>query len=250
MNLQNIPSGSAGEGLPNVRKLFLPDPAKTFFDIDLDSADLRIVVAESNCLEMKSMFAQGLKPYVEVAKEYYRDPTITKSHPSYPMFKALCHATNYLGTPNGISGRIGLVVHEVERIQKWYYGKFPEIKSWQESIINQVNTLRYVENPFGYRLHFFDRIEGTIYNQAIAWIPQSTVGCLINRGYLNLHNTEREIQVLLQVHDSLAGQYPTHMGDEALARITRACSVPIPYADPLIIPVGIKSSEISWGDCK
>lgn len=250
MNLQNIPSGDEAQGLPNVRELFLSDHGKTFFDIDLDSADLRIVVAESRCLEMQDMFRLGLKPYVEVAKEYYRDPTITKHHPSYPMFKALCHATNYLGTPNGISGRIGLVVSEVERIQKWYYGKFPEIKIWQDSIIRDVNTKRYVENIFGYRLHFFDRIEGTIYNQAIAWIPQSTVGCLINRGYLNLFNEEKDIQVLLQVHDSLAGQFPTSLGVQALERITKACSVPIPYATPLIIPVGIKSSPISWGDCR
>ena len=249
MNLQNIPSGDEAQGFPNVRNLFLSDEGRTFFDIDLDSADLRIVVAESGCKEMQQMFADDLKPYVEVAKEYYRDPTITKHHPSYPMFKALCHATNYLGTPNGISGRIGLVVNEVERIQKWYYGKFPEIKVWQDRIIRDVDTKRFVENIFGYRLHFFDRIEGTIYNQAIAWIPQSTVGCLINRGYLNLYNNEKEIQVLLQVHDSLAGQFPTSMGNEALARITKCCSIPIPYSTPLIIPVGIKSSPISWGQC-
>jgi hypothetical protein len=49
MNLQNIPEGDEGEGLPNIRKLFItdeePEPME-FFDIDLDSADLRIVVWE------------------------------------------------------------------------------------------------------------------------------------------------------------------------------------------------------------
>ena len=100
----------AHQALPNIRKLFVPDPGYTFFDIDLDSADLRIVVWESDCKEMKQMFAEGLKPYVEVAKEYYRDPTITKSHPAYALFKALCHGTNYLGTAAGLAGRIGLLL--------------------------------------------------------------------------------------------------------------------------------------------
>lgn len=240
MNLQNVP--------PELRALFIPDPEHLFFDIDLDSADLRIVVWESGCKEMKQMFAEGLKPYVEVAKEYYRDPTIDKHHPSYKLFKALCHGTNYLGTPSGLSGRIGLVTHEVERIQKWYYSKFPEIKNWQDDIVNKVNTQRRVENAFGYRMNFFDRLEGTIYNQAVAWIPQSTVACLINRGYMNIHKTLPEVKVLLQVHDSLAGIFPSGEG-QWIDKIKEACAVPIPYPEPLIIPVGIKSSDRSWGDC-
>lgn len=256
LNMQNIPKGGeSGDDLdsltlPNVRKLFIPDPGYTFFDIDLDSADLRIVVWESDAVEMKAMFAEGKKPYVEVAKEYYRDPTITKHHKAYPVFKALCHGTNYLGTAAGLAPRIGLLVHEVERIQKWYFGKFPQIKDWQDRIKNMVNTRRMVENVFGYRTYFFDRIEGTIYNQAIAWIPQSTVGILINHAYVNIHETCPETQVLLQVHDSLAGQYPTHLGDWALQRILKAAEVPLPYpSGDLIIPVGAKTSAESWGMC-
>jgi DNA polymerase I-like protein with 3'-5' exonuclease and polymerase domains/uracil-DNA glycosylase len=251
MNLQNVPSGDEESGLPNVRKLFLPDEDHEFFDIDLDSADLRIVVWESDCKEMKQMFAEGLKPYVEVAKEYYRDPSITKSHPSYKLFKALCHGTNYLGTPSGLAGRIGLLAGEVERIQKWYYSKFPEIEVWQDSIKHSINTKHYIENVFGYRWYVFDRIEGTLYNQAVAWIPQSTVACLINRGYKNLRDQHRaDIKVLLQVHDSLAGQYHKNIRDQALSKIAEACAVPLPYEQPLIIPVGIKSSTVSWGDCQ
>lgn len=249
MNLQNIPSGDEESGLPNIRKLFLTDEDQEFFDIDLDSADLRIVVWESDCAEMKAMFAEGKKPYVEVAKEYYRDPTIDKHHPSYKLFKALCHGTNYLGTASGLSGRIGLLAHEVERIQKWYYGKFPEIEKWQNDLKAQVTGRRYVENVFGYRCYVFDRIEGTIFNQMVAWVPQSTVGCLINRGYRNIHNNCPDVQVLLQVHDSLAGQYPTSLRDKCRREILDNCAVPLPYPEPLIIPVGIKTSERSWGDC-
>jgi DNA polymerase I-like protein with 3'-5' exonuclease and polymerase domains/uracil-DNA glycosylase len=250
MNLQNIPSGDEGEGLPNIRNLFIADEEMEFFDIDLDSADLRIVVAESGCKEMQQMLSEGLKPYVEVAKEYYRDPTITKAHPSYPRFKALCNATNYLGTPSGISGRIGLVVAEVERIQKWYYSKFPEIADWQERVKRHISTNRYVENVFGYRQYIFDRLEGTVFNEAIAWIPQSTVACLINRGYRNIYKSGSNVQVLLQVHDSLAGQYPASSRERHLREIIDHCSIQLPYEQPITIPVGVKTSIVSWGDCK
>lgn len=254
LNLQNIPSGNEGDDeldLPNVRKLFIPDPGNTFYDIDLSSADLRIVVAEAQCDEMQAMLDGGADPYTETAKEYYRDPTITKKDPRRNRyFKPLAHGTHYLGTPAGLAERIGLSVHEVDRIQKWYYGKYPEIKQWQEDFKDQLAKRRYVENVFGYRAYCFDRIEGTVYNQFIAWIPQSSVACLINRAYMHIFEHHPEIEVLLQVHDSLAGQYPTHLGEEAKRKIVAAAEIPLPYARPITIPVGVKVSDVSWGDCK
>lgn len=263
MNLQNIPKGEGDEDsdlrLPNMRKPFIPDPGYTFFDIDLDSADLRIVTAESECVGMQEMLDAGKKPYVEVAREYYQDSSITKESPSYKLFKALSHATNYLGTPKGIADRVNqyarqynirsLSAEDIKGIQTWYFGKFPEIRRWHDRLISQVNTTKTVRNVFGYRMHFLDRIEGNIYNRAVAWIPQSTVGCLINRGYRNIYERLPYVQVLLQVHDSLAGQFPTHMGDLALREIVDACSIELPYRQPIMIPVGIKSSPVSWGDC-
>ena len=108
-----------------------------------------------------------------------------------------------------------------------------------------------VQNVFGYRCYFFDRIEGTIFNQAAAWIPQSTVACLINRAYVKIYEELPEVQILLQVHDSLAGQFPTHLGDWMTNQIVAKAEIELPYpGDPLIIPVGVKTSTKSWGDCE
>jgi len=256
LNMQNIPKGGDTEdealNLPNVRKLFIPDPGQTMFDIDLDSADLRIVTWESDCEWMKDHFRNGRKPYVEVMREYYHDQSMTKSsHPrEYAMFKSLCHGTNYLGTAEGIAPRIGLNVHETARIQKWYFGLAPEIEKWQEDIKKQVTGRRYVQNAFGYRINIMDKIEGTVFNQAVAWIPQSTVACLINRAWSNINANLPEVEVLIQVHDSLVGQFNSVHGDWALRRIVEESQVPIPYPEPLIIPVGVVSSTKSWGECE
>lgn len=253
LNLQNIPKGGeAGEGLelPNVRDLFIPDPGYTFFDIDLDSADLRIVAWEAGLSEMKAMLAEGKKVYVEVMKEYYKDPTKTKDSKEYKIFKGLCHGTHYLGTPKGLAERTGLLVHEVDIVQKWYYGKFPGLKKWQDDVKDQVMKRHMVTNIFGYRNYIFSRIEGTIFNEAIAWIPQSTVGILINHAYVNIHNNLPHVEVLLQVHDSLAGQFPSHLGDACVRDIVAQSAITLPYDDPTIIPVGLATSTKSWGDCR
>lgn len=252
LNLQNIPKGGGEDGLelPNVRSLFVPDPGYTFFDIDLASADLRIVVWEADEPEFKAMLKEGLDPYTEIAKEFYHDPSITKKDPRRQTFKSFAHGTNYLGTAKGLAERLGLGVHEAEQTQRWYFGRFPKIKKWQDDLKDQVYKRRMVQNVFGYRCYFFDRIEGTIFNQAAAWIPQSTVACLINRAYVKIFKELPEVQILLQVHDSLAGQFPSHYGDWMTRQIVEKAEIELPYeGDPLVIPVGVKTSQRSWGEC-
>ena len=253
LNLQNVPAGgeaAAGVMLPNIKQTMIPDIGMEFFDIDLNSADLRIVVWESDETEMKAILAAGLDPYTEVAKEYYRDPTITKKDPRRQKFKAFCHGTHYLGTPAGLADRVGLTVLESERTQKWYFERFPRIKKWQDDLRDQIFKRRMIQNVFGYKFHIIKKIEGTVLNELAAWIPQSTVGCLINRAYVNVHENLPQVQVLLQVHDSLAGQYPIAGAEQHRADIIAQSQIVLPYADPLIIPVGIKTSTKSWGDCE
>lgn len=236
--------------LPNIRKLYIPDPGYTLFDIDLASADLRIVTWESDCKLMKEWFHAGYDPYTMVAREYYRDPSLHKDDPRRQKFKSLCHATNYLGLAENIAGNsnIGLGVAEVARVQQWYFTLFPEIKKWQDNLIETVNKERTIRNAFGYTFTFLGRLDKNSYNEAAAWVPQSTVGILINHAMVNIDKSLPEVQLLLQVHDSLVGQYPTSM-PEMREQILAQSRIEIPYADPLIIPVGINTSEKSWGDC-
>jgi DNA polymerase I-like protein with 3'-5' exonuclease and polymerase domains/uracil-DNA glycosylase len=260
-NLENIPAGKGGLtskgikkgnfAIPNLRKMFIPDPGFEMFDTDLEGADIRVVCWEADCKEMKSIFAAGEAVYVAAAREFYHDPSITKKHPRYPAYKAICHATNYLGKAPTVARSVGLLVHEVEQVQRWYFGKFPEIKRWQDRFVEEFLQTSMVQNIFGFKRRFLDRLDGqSILNEAINWVPQSTVALTINHIYLMLHEQYPEVEVLLQTHDSLTGQYLVERREEALAAI-RLCSgsVVLPYADPLIIPVATTTSAVSWGDC-
>lgn len=264
-NLQNVPAGGEEEEidltLPNVRKLFIPDPGKTMFDLDLSKADLRIVVWEADEPEMKAMLREGKDPYVEIAREFYRDPTIRKLrddgsvNPKYDTFKRFAHGTHYLGSARGIAERIGVTVAEAERTQRWYFAKFRRIKIWQDDVVARMKSKRFVQNVFGYRKYEFDRIDDDALREAAAWIPQSTIGLLINRIWKNLrHNSSivqvGKVEVLLQVHDSLTGQFVTAERETALKLLEESGKVLLPYADPLIIPIGVKVSDASWGACK
>lgn len=255
LNMQNIPKGDDGLNLPNIRKIFLPDPGYEIADMDLSSADLYIVVWESDETTYKQLLREGKDPYTEIAKTYYSDSEITKKDPRRQRFKSLAHGTHYLGKPRGMAQKLGLAEAEVARVQSWYYGRFPRIKLWQDRILTSLHGTRSVKNIWGFRRVYFDRLEGTIANQAVAWIGQSTVAILINKIWENIADSEAArdlgIKVSLQVHDSLVFQYPVRHAEEARKAILQLSRVTVPYPnDPLVIPVGLKWSTSSWGDCE
>lgn len=261
-NLQNVPKGGDDSDelgalqLPNVRKIFVPDPGFTIFDTDLSKADLRIVQRESGEPELGAMLKEGRDPYVEIAREFYKDPSIRKTrddgseHPKYRTFKSFAHGTHYLGTPHGLAARLGLSIHQAETTQRWYLGRFRRIAAWQKEFCAALKSRRYVSNIFGYRRYYFDRVDEATCREAIAWLPQSTVALYINKIWMNIYKNYPSIWVLLQVHDSLVGQFPTWKYAQSMKDLEEASHIVLPYDDPLVIPVGIKTSKMSWGACE
>lgn len=269
-NLQNIPKGTEDPGpedlvLPNIRKLFVPDHGYTFFDQDLDRADLQVVVWEANDELLKLALRAGTDLHLLNAGTLFGIRDLNTDSLSSPEFvkdakvrygkqrqlaKSWVHGTNYGGGPRTMAIAAGITVKEAERLQNVWFYEHPGIKKWHERTEAGLRLHRSVKNAFGYTRHYFDRVEGLL-PEALAWIPQSTVACIINRVLARIDAEVPEVEVLLQVHDSLAGQFPTHLSDYCVRRIREvAGSVVVPYPEPLTIPCGIKTSPISWGDCK
>lgn len=257
-NLQNLTDGTRNATLvlPNCKKLLIPDPGHIYWDADFDSADLRIVAASANEQGVFDILNEGKKVYVEAMKEYFKNPNMTKNDPHYVTFKALCHGTNYLGSVKGLAKSTGLLVHEVDLVQKWYFGRFPNIKKWQNEIRDQANKRKMVDNVFGYKLFIFKRIEGTVINEIIAWIPQSTIAILVNLAYIDLSNRfpdlnkVEQFDVLQQTHDSLSGQFPIQQQEFYTKAILDAMQRELKFDKPIVIPAEVHCSEVSWGDCK
>ena len=240
-NLQNIPKGTEAKEpedleLPNIRKLFVPDPGYTFFDLDLDRADLQVVVWEAEDEEMKAMLREGVDMHVENAKLL----GCTRQ-----LAKVWVHGTNYGGGPRTMAQTCGLTVHIAEKMQRLWFQARPGIKRWQDRTKAQASQ-GFITNIFGYKRYLFDRLD---LPDLLAWQPQSVVGRVINTAWKRLYEEAPWIWVQLQVHDSLAGSFPTERKEEAINLLRTLSKVVIPYSDPLVIPTGLKTSELSWGEC-
>lgn len=251
--------------LPNVRKLFVPDPGHLICDVDLDRADLQVVVWEAEDEDLKRQLKMGVDLHIMngILLEQKSPPPedeLVESHPEYPehkqrykkarvFAKAFVHGTNYGGKARTMSIAAGTTIHQMEIMQARWFAIHPGIQRWHDRTQHYLETRRYVENAFGYRRFYFDRIEHLL-PEALAWIPQSTVAVIINQGLANIDEHLPEVELVIQVHDSLVFQFQKRYRYTILPQIRDELLITVPYPDPLIIPVGAQLSDKSWGDCK
>jgi len=251
--------------LPNMRNLFIPDPGHIILDVDLDRADLQVVVWEADDPDLKRQLTLGVDLHIMngillAGKEPPSEDELIENHPNYPehkarykqervFAKAFVHGTNYGGGARTMAVAAGTSVRQMEYLQERWFSIHPGIREWHERTEHQLQTQRFVQNAFGYRRFYFDRIEHLL-SEALAWVPQSTVAIVTNMGLCNLDENIPEVDLLLQVHDSLVFQVPNWCYPAILPRIREELLIPIPYDDPLTIPVGATASRKSWGDVK
>lgn len=251
--------------VPNLRKMFVPDPGWTLFEVDLKGADAQVVAWDSGDELLKDAFRQGLDVHSFNADtmdepDWRAVRSLSKDDPKRQevrnAYKSAIHGTNYLGTARAIARhpRIKWTVHRAEQFQRKWFSLHPAIQLWHRRIEADLYASRTVKNAFGYRRIFFDRLDQCLTN-AVAWIPQSSVAINCFKGALNIRRAQKvgtfdpDLQFLIQVHDSLVGQVKT----DKLYLLSQArdlLHVTTPYPDPLVIPWDLKTSDKSWGDCK
>lgn len=224
--------------LPNLRKLFIPDPGYVMCDADLAGADAQVVAAEAGDTELLALFKSGLDVHGENAKVI--------GFPR-PMAKRFLHGTNYGGSARTMGASCGITLRKAQRAQADWFEAHPGIKEWHLRVEDLLRTKREVRNKFGFRRYYFDRPDGLL-PEALAWIPQSTVAIATNHALIKLA-ADPDCTPLLQVHDSVVFQIPEERADR-LPEIVQGLAVPIPYDPPLTIPFEWKASKHSWGGCK
>lgn len=238
---------------PPVRDIFIPDPGYTIVDIDEEGADARVVAWRVGSERMKTAFRAGLKIHAENAKIMFPISECGEDgmkEPRYTQTKKCVHATNYGVSPPTMAANTGFKIRECTSFINRWLTTNPEIKEWHEEIDFLLQKDRGMTNPFGYRIRWFDRPHA-LRNKALAWEPQSVVAEVSYRVMRQCYKNVPTIQFLKQVHDSLVFQIPTWR----LAKDLRALyhiwnSIEVPYADPLVIPWGLKLTTNSWGECE
>lgn len=249
--------------LPNVREMFVPDPDHIMFECDLKGADAQVVAWEADDEQLKRAFREGLDVHSQNAKDLFDDRELLLSTSAQikasirlnrfrQYAKVGVHATNYGCKEVTLAEHLRISVSQAIAFQNRWFDKHPEVYNWHQRTQSTLERTRTVTNKFGYRRQYFDRISEVL-PEALAWVPQSTVAICINKGWVNLKKSGLPVEILLQVHDSIVGQFHVkHMEADPLLpkKIKEVMQVTIPYEDPLQIGLSIKISNDNWGACQ
>jgi hypothetical protein len=125
------------------------------------------------------------------------------------------HGLNYKMSYLRFALETELANPEAKRIVELYHSQaYPGISTWWESVRRQLNDNRSLVNCFGRRRRFMDAWGEDLFKEAYAFLPQSTVVDMVNRGMVSLYedasNDFKPVELLAQVHDSVLVQYPTN----------------------------------------
>lgn len=227
-NLQNIDK--------RIRKIFIADPGFKLCNVDLEQADARNIGAmvwerfpelmQRNTMNYLDACESGdLHTFVakmswqelpwpgnpkedrELADQpYYREKSVRD------LSKILGHGTNFNGQPGAMSMHTKTETSVISSFQDRYFSAFPELKKRIEWVGNEVVDKGYITTMYGRRRYFLKRRgDNKTLNEACAYEPQSMTAETINYAMLRVFRLRQQfpdLQMLLQVHDSLLLQYP------------------------------------------
>jgi len=158
------------------------------------------------------------------------------------------HGLNYDETYKMFSFINEITEKEAKVICDFYHRTYPGLRKWYEFIKGQLtNSGRVLTNLFGRPYRFLGHWDQDLWKSAYAYIPQSSVGELVNRAIIRIYNSSAErlcdVEILQQVHDSITVQIPLnspHLG-AAVRTIVEMMNIPMEASGrKFVIPTDIK----------
>lgn len=262
MNSQNLTN--------RLRRIFIADKGKKFAYCDLSSAESRIVAylandqayidANEGPLKLHAAVAQMVWPeanwpagpegILKKSKEkFYRDFS------RYDLAKRGAHGSTYLGKAKTMARHLKVALRVLQNFQKRFFSAFPGIAVWQDETIRNLQLNGYLITPLGRKRIFMGRRDDpSTHREGIAYLPQSTVGELLNLGLwrvwadLRIRNSHKlrslGVEVLLQLHDAILIQYPEENEKKVLDVVLPLMEIPIIIGErEVTIPV---EAKVGW----
>ena len=252
-NLQNIPK--------KARKVYTAPPGYVYLQADYMQAEAVVVAYLINDVKLKKLFQDSYgksKAYLaERAMDVHKLTAAMMfgievervTDQQRTVGKTIRHATNYSAGPAVLANRLDCSVNEAKQLLRVYHSRCPQLQLWHGRIQDELKRTRTLYNLFGRKHYFLDRWGDSLFRSAYSYIPQSTVGDLLNRALNRLYYYHgNEIDIILQLHDAI---YSIVLEDkvEHYARLTKqAMRIPLTIKqETFYIDVDFKVGP-SWGE--
>lgn len=209
-NLQNIPiKGDLGQ---EIRKCFVAGKGYKLLSLDYSQIELRVIASLANDPEMIKIFQEGRDIHAMTAARV-NGVTLTEVTPEMrSAAKAINFGIIYGMGPHSLAESIGVSFIEAKEFIARYFSVFKEVKRYLDETRALAHSTGYVETLLGRRRYLpeinsgMPQLRNSAERMAINAPIQGTAADLIKLAMIEtqeLLKKEREIKMLLQVHDEL-----------------------------------------------
>jgi DNA polymerase-1 len=248
-NLQNIPIRT--EIGARIRNAFIAEEGFSLLSADYGQIELRLAAHFADVPQLKEAFARGDDIHTITAQQVFGDA----SKDSRNKAKTINFAILYGISAFGLSGRMGISRDDAQKMIDRYFERFPGIKNYISTTLQQVRESGYSETLLGRKTHF-PNIRAGVMNlrqaaerAAINAPIQGTSADIIKRAMVKMPAALAKaelprVRMLLQVHDELVFEVP-HGEEERAAEVIR--DVMAHAAEPVVtldVPLAV---EVGWG---
>jgi DNA polymerase-1 len=245
-NLQNIPREAS------VRSMFIPDAGFVLINADLSQAEARVVAYLAREERMIRVFESGQDIHTMNAAIIFSCHYNQVTKDQRQIAKSRVHGANYGIGPAKAAKIAGTTEAKAREDLNKYKSMYPNLELWWLQVREQVGKTRVMTTPFGRKRMFFGRWSEDLVREAIAYVPQSTVGDLLNLGIIRCWQAlPPKWELLMQNHDSVVAQVPIGTDPMHIAKFFRHYyEIPITiYNRTFKVPVDIQIGA-SWGELK
>ena len=246
-NLQNIPKA--------FKSYLIPDPGYFLIEVDLSQAEARVVAYISQDANMIKAFESSIDCHTYNASQIFdvKMENVTKAQRD--MGKRVVHASNYAMGYKTFALNAEIPEPRAKSLLNQYHSRFPGLKRWHSEIDREVHQTRMLRNLFNRPKRFLGPLDPIHLKAAYAYIPQSSVAELLNRGLVDISRDDwlksQDLQLLLTVHDSIIFQIPITSDPVYLSKIFHRVAAHLEktlYAkgQPFVIPCDFKISTKNW----
>jgi DNA polymerase-1 len=232
----------------------VPEQGNVLLAADYSQIELRLAAHMADVPQLKEAFANGEDIHARTAQEMFgsvdRD---TRARAKTVNFAILYGISRW-----GLAGRLGVEADEAQAIIDTYFDRFPGIRNYIHSTLEQVRERGYSETLFG-RKTWFPRIKSGNQTErqgseraAINAPIQGTSADIIKRAMARMMPALAEaglphVRMLLQVHDELVFELPAGDVEAATPVIRRVMAEAALPSVSLTVPLGVEIGHgTSW----
>lgn len=254
-NLQNIPVRT--EQGRRIRSAFVAEAGNVLLSADYSQVELRVLTHLCEDQTLLAAFRADQDIHRIVAAEVFGVSTNEVTGDQRARAKTVNFGIIYGQTAFGLSVTLRIPRGKAAQFIKQYHERFPKIREFLDSCVQQAKDKGYVETIFGRRRTIAEIDSGNPQRRAAAErlainsVVQGSAADLIKQAMVNIaariERENRPARMLLQIHDELLFELPADAVEDDRQMIVSEMAGAIKLRVPVKVDVGVGKS---WMEAK